>query len=70
MLTSKRITFTAFALFIGACATSKGESMSSELAWLEQVTGNWTYESELMVDPNQPPMKGSGEFLCCRPPAR
>lgn len=34
--------------------------MSSELAWLEQVTGNWTYEAELMVDPNQPPMKGSG----------
>ncbi len=34
--------------------------MSSELAWLEKITGDWTYEAELVVDPNQPPMKGKG----------
>ena len=56
----RRITLAAFALSMAACATSKGESISPELAWLEQITGNWTYEAELQVDPDQPPMKGSG----------
>ena len=34
--------------------------MSSELAWLEQITGNWTYEAELVMDPTQPPIKANG----------
>jgi hypothetical protein len=34
--------------------------MSSELAWLERITGSWTYEAELVMDPTQPPIQASG----------
>lgn len=56
----KRISLAAFVLLSGACAGSKGNSTSPELAWLEQITGNWTYEAELLVAPDQPPVKGRG----------
>ena len=29
-------------------------------AWLEQLVGEWTYESECSMGPDQPPMKTSG----------
>lgn len=57
---ARRLPLTALPLLVYACATSRGESTSPELAWLEKITGNWTYEAELLVDPGQPPMKGRG----------
>jgi len=28
--------------------------------WLEQLVGNWTFESEALMGPDQPPMKSAG----------
>ena len=34
--------------------------MSKEHKWLQQLVGEWTYESEGIVDPSQPPVKSEG----------
>ena len=31
-----------------------------EHKWLQQMAGNWTYESEILMGPDKPPMKSSG----------
>jgi hypothetical protein len=31
-----------------------------EHKWLQQMVGNWTYESETLMGPDKPPMKSSG----------
>ncbi len=31
-----------------------------EHQWLQQIAGDWTYESECLMGPDQPPMKSSG----------
>jgi hypothetical protein len=31
-----------------------------EHRWLQQMAGNWTYESEVVMGPDKPPMKSSG----------
>lgn len=31
-----------------------------EHKWLQQMTGNWTYESEVLPGPDKPPIKSSG----------
>jgi hypothetical protein len=33
----------------------------NEHAWLQQFVGEWTYESECVMGPDQPPMKSSGK---------
>jgi hypothetical protein len=33
---------------------------SKEHEWLQQLVGEWTYESEGIVDPSQPPVKSQG----------
>jgi hypothetical protein len=34
--------------------------MSKEHKWLQQLVGEWAYESEGIVDPSQPPVKSQG----------
>lgn len=33
---------------------------SQESAWLQQFTGDWTFEAEMNIGPDQPPMKSAG----------
>jgi hypothetical protein len=32
-----------------------------EHLWLQKLVGNWTYESEALMGPDKPPVKGSGK---------
>jgi hypothetical protein len=41
-------------------AEPKLPGMSKEHKWLQQLVGEWTYESEGIVDPSQPPVKSQG----------
>lgn len=40
--------------------TMKPAEPQKEHHWLQRLVGEWTYESEAMMGPDQPPMKSSG----------
>ena len=42
---------------LSGCMPSKPQA---EHDWLHQLVGEWTYETECMMGPDQPPMKSSG----------
>ena len=42
---------------LSGCMPSKPQA---EHEWLHQLVGDWTYESECLMGPDQPPMKSSG----------
>jgi len=42
---------------MGGCMPAKPQA---EHEWLHQLVGEWTYEAECLMGPDQPPMKSSG----------